>query len=249
LNKKFKMFFVIFIGLIIVASGSVFYLLKENQLLKETVNNQRTETKKIQKNFKKVDEANQNLIKENQELKEEIQKLIEAFNTTQKENRDKSSRGAVRPSRSGITPRFILTQTGNVDHSQQQSLFDNLDNGLYQSKKIEVFFDVDDYNSWPDLGEWYVSCYTATVGECDANPSITASGRLVTPDFTVAVDNDVWPFGTIFYFDGLGFGIADDTGPAIKGEHRADFLVGSKKFAFATSGNRKVRLVYEPPKK
>ena len=220
----------------------------DNQVLKETISNQQNKIITLQEGAKDLQSENKTLFKKNKELTEEIQKLIEAFNLQQQKNRDQSSRGTSRPSRSGITPRFTLTNIGKVDHYKQQTALNNLSDHLYQSKKIEVLFDVDDYNSWPDLGEWYVSCYTATVGECDANPSITASGKLVTPDFTVAVDNNIWPFGTIFYFENLGFGIAADTGPSIRGKNRADFLVGSKKFAYATTGNYKVRLVYEPNK-
>jgi 3D (Asp-Asp-Asp) domain-containing protein len=46
----------------------------------------------------------------------------------------------------------------------------------------------------------------------------TASGRMARPG-TVAVDPDVFPMGTTFYIPGYGWGIARDTGGAIKGRH------------------------------
>lgn len=245
MNKKSNIVSVVFLIITIVALISVLYFYKENQASKIIIKNQQVQ---MNSRLQIMDDENKELIQKNQKLIEENQKLIDAFNEKQRKIREQSSRGTSRPSRSGITPRFTLTNIGKVDHYKQQTALNNLSDHLYQSKKIEVLFDVDDYNSWPDLGEWYVSCYTATVGECDANPSITASGKLVTPDFTVAVDNNIWPFGTIFYFENLGFGIAADTGPNIRGKNRADFLVGSKKFAYATTGNYKVRLVYEPNK-
>lgn len=88
--------------------------------------------------------------------------------------------------------------------------------------------------------------YTATTEECDSTPSTTADGKLVTPGFTVAIDPKCWKYGTIFYFDGLGFGVAADCGGGIKGKNRADFLVVSKKFAYLISGNRHVWVVYTP---
>jgi 3D (Asp-Asp-Asp) domain-containing protein len=46
----------------------------------------------------------------------------------------------------------------------------------------------------------------------------TASGRMARPA-TVAVDPSVFPIGTRFYIPGYGWGIAEDTGGAIKGRH------------------------------
>lgn len=46
----------------------------------------------------------------------------------------------------------------------------------------------------------------------------TASGHMARPG-TVAVDPDLFPMGTKFYIPGYGFGIARDTGGAVKGRH------------------------------
>ncbi len=46
----------------------------------------------------------------------------------------------------------------------------------------------------------------------------TASGKMARPG-TVAVDPDLFPFGTKFYVPGYGMGIARDTGGDIKGRH------------------------------
>ncbi len=46
----------------------------------------------------------------------------------------------------------------------------------------------------------------------------TASGKMARPS-TVAVDLKLFPMGTKFYIPGYGWGIASDTGGAIKGHH------------------------------
>ena len=47
---------------------------------------------------------------------------------------------------------------------------------------------------------------------------MTASGHQARPG-TIAVDRKKYPMGTKFYIPGYGWGIAQDTGGAIKGEH------------------------------
>ena len=74
------------------------------------------------------------------------------------------------------------------------------------------------------VGEFYITCYAATLEQCGSTSGITASGRKVTADptcHTVAVDPAVIPLGSYLIIDlpeyeGVIFR-ADDTGSAING--------------------------------
>ena len=57
---------------------------------------------------------------------------------------------------------------------------------------------------------------------CGTGTGITASGRRVTPYVSCAVDPDVIPLGStimVEYNGGMVYLRADDTGPAVKGDH------------------------------
>jgi len=219
------------------------------KFLSETIvemNEKLKEYEGLQSKNEELSEKNEELIKENESLNNSIEQLTNDVNALNKTVSKAAQIGISRPDRVGVTPQFILSSRGSFDRIRNQDVLKNLSKGSYQYQQEEVSFDINDRNSWLDLGDWMVSLYTATVEECDSNPSFTASGSLVTPSFTVSVDKRYWKFGTIFYFEGLGFGIAADTGGAIKGKNRADFLVASKTFANLASGHRKVYLVYVP---
>ena len=74
------------------------------------------------------------------------------------------------------------------------------------------------------VGDFYITCYAATLEQCGSTSGITASGRKVTADptcHTVAVDPAVIPLGSYLIIDlpeyeGVIFR-ADDTGSAIDG--------------------------------
>ncbi len=55
----------------------------------------------------------------------------------------------------------------------------------------------------------------------------TATGTWPSPGFTVAVDPDVIPLGTMLYVEGYGYAKAEDTGGAIKG-NRIDIFLDTK---------------------
>lgn len=57
---------------------------------------------------------------------------------------------------------------------------------------------------------------------CGTGTGITASGRRVTPYVSCAVDTDIIPLGStimIEYYGEMVYLRADDTGPAVKGDH------------------------------
>lgn len=81
------------------------------------------------------------------------------------------------------------------------------------------------------LGVWEGTVYTATPEETDSEPSISASGKLVAPGYTIAVDPKHWKLGTKFYIEGIGVVQAEDTGSKVKGRNRFDLLVSDKNFA------------------
>jgi 3D (Asp-Asp-Asp) domain-containing protein len=88
------------------------------------------------------------------------------------------------------------------------------------------------------IGKFLGTAYTPSKEECGNDKGITNSGEPIIPGISIAIDNQYWPFGTVFYIKGLGYAIAMDTGSAIKGKYRFDFSVFDKKFAKAL-GSRK----------
>ena len=87
------------------------------------------------------------------------------------------------------------------------------------------------------LGEYKITAYCACKKCCgiwadsrpldgNGNPIVYgASGMVLIPDYSIAVDPDVIPYGTKVYIDGREY-IAHDTGGAIDG-NRIDFYMGS----------------------
>ena len=70
---------------------------------------------------------------------------------------------------------------------------------------------------------------------CGTGTGITASGRRVTPYVSCAVDTGIIPLGStimIEYNGGMAYLRADDTGPAVKGDH-IDIAVPTHDFAFS----------------
>ncbi len=81
------------------------------------------------------------------------------------------------------------------------------------------------------IGRFLGTAYTPSVEECGNDRGITKSGEPIIPGLTIAVDNNYWPFGTVFYIKGLGYAVAMDTGSGVKGKYRFDFAVLDKNFA------------------
>lgn len=76
---------------------------------------------------------------------------------------------------------------------------------------------------------------------------ITASGRRVEPNVTVAADTRYHPFGTYVDIDGVGRRRVDDTGPAIKGRDRFDVYMVDVDDAIAWGRRRVAYSVVSAP--
>lgn len=91
--------------------------------------------------------------------------------------------------------------------------------------------------------------FTATfyTPNCQGCTGITASGNPARPGVTIAVDPRYWRMGTVFYVEGLGVVVAEDTGGGIRGRDRIDVCVATTHEAI-TLGVKCLRywVLYEP---
>lgn len=71
------------------------------------------------------------------------------------------------------------------------------------------------------LGDFKITHYCVEQFEhvCGNGDNRTATGAIVTPGTTIAVDPSVVPYGSQVYVDGYGFRTAQDCGGAVKGRH------------------------------
>lgn len=76
-----------------------------------------------------------------------------------------------------------------------------------------------------------LSAYTASADECGKSDGITASGKMVTPNRTLACPKN-YAFGTKVHIEGMGEYTCEDRGGAIKG-NKFDIYVVTKSEAFA----------------
>ena len=67
---------------------------------------------------------------------------------------------------------------------------------------------------------------------------ITADGTKAIKGI-IAADTDYYPYGTIFFIPGYGFGVVHDTGSKIKGKYRLDLFFSSHEKAMEW-GNQKM---------
>lgn len=76
------------------------------------------------------------------------------------------------------------------------------------------------------LGNYLITHYCSERYKhiCGTGNGITATGTVVTPGRTIAVDPSVIPYGTTVYIEGYGFRVAEDCGGAINGR-RIDIAV------------------------
>ena len=69
----------------------------------------------------------------------------------------------------------------------------------------------------------------------------TASGTIVTPGRSVAVDPSVIPLGTKLYIDGFGYRVAEDTGGAVK-SNKIDINVETHEEALQLGKRKNVKV-------
>ncbi len=70
---------------------------------------------------------------------------------------------------------------------------------------------------------------------------ITATGTRAKPG-TIAADISVYPFGTVMYIPGYGYGRVEDVGSAIRGEHIDLYFTSHEKALKWGKKNRKVKI-------
>ncbi|MCF6287152.1 MAG: 3D domain-containing protein [Candidatus Hydrogenedentes bacterium] len=73
----------------------------------------------------------------------------------------------------------------------------------------------------------------------------TASGKMAKKHHTIAADTSLYPFGTVMYIPGYGYGVVEDRGGAIKGQH-IDLFFGSHEAALKWGKQRKKVQIWFP---
>jgi 3D (Asp-Asp-Asp) domain-containing protein len=87
------------------------------------------------------------------------------------------------------------------------------------------------------------SAYTAAADECGKSDGITASGKMVQANHTLACPRS-YKLGTRIAIEGMGTFVCEDRGGAIKGNH-FDIYMPTKKQAFAFGRRNLVANVIE----
>lgn len=87
------------------------------------------------------------------------------------------------------------------------------------------------------------SAYTAAADECGKSDGITASGKKVQANHTLACPKS-YQMGTKIEIDGMGTYVCEDRGGAIKGNH-FDIYMPTKQEAFAFGRQNLVAMVVE----
>lgn len=119
--------------------------------------------------------------------------------------------------------------------------------------RIEVEMEVTAYDSGPQSCGWKRNWYGRPVyayGPLKGKPKkvgITASGAMATFG-TLAADTKHYPFGTVMYIPGYGYGVVEDRGGAIKGPRRLDLWFQNRALALRW-GRQKVRVQVWVPNK
>jgi len=127
------------------------------------------------------------------------------------------------------TPESIFSRIASVNDNFISAIYfphtamDLITSGKYRPKNI---------SSLPS-GSFIVnaSAYTAAADECGKSDGITASGKRVQENRTLACPKQ-YKFGTKIEIDGMGTYVCEDRGGAIKANH-FDIYMQTKKQAFA----------------
>lgn len=109
------------------------------------------------------------------------------------------------------------------------------------------------YDSGPESCGWkrnWLGRPVYAYGPLKGKPKVvgqTASGAMATWG-TLAADTRHYPFGTVFYIPGYGYGIVEDRGGAIKGPNRLDLWFPSRAEALQWGRKTSHAYVWLPPK-
>lgn len=121
------------------------------------------------------------------------------------------------------------------------------------TKPIAVSMEVTGYDSGPISCEWRRDWLGRPVHTTGSNKGkrkkvgITASGTRAKHG-TVAADTRYYPFGTILYIPGYGYGRVEDRGGAIKGANRLDVWFPTEREALRWGRQKQVRVtVWKKP--
>lgn len=89
-----------------------------------------------------------------------------------------------------------------------------------------------------DAGEFLCTSYCTEKYPhiCGTGTGITASGEPVAAGLTVAADQDVFPFGTVLYIEGIGIRVVQDRGADIQGQHLDVAVAGTHEDALNWDG-------------
>ena len=121
------------------------------------------------------------------------------------------------------------------------------------ARRVTVRMEVTGYDSGPESCGWHRNWYGRPVysyGPMKGKPKKvgqTASGAIATHG-TVAADTSHYPFGTVLYIPGYGYGVVEDRGGDIKGPNRLDLWFPSAKEA-RKWGRKKVNVTVWLPEK
>lgn len=116
-----------------------------------------------------------------------------------------------------------------------------------KSEAQEVVMEVTGYDSGPKSCGWKRDWLGRPVYSSGPNKGkrkvvgITASGKRAKHG-TIAADTSIYPFGTIMYIPGYGYGIVEDRGGAIKGKNRIDLWFSSESKALKWGRQKNVRV-------
>jgi len=118
------------------------------------------------------------------------------------------------------------------------------------ARKIERLLEVTGYCKCGKCCNWRHTWYGKPVIASGPNKGkrkkvgITASGKKAKPG-TIAADTALYPFGTVMYIPGYGYGRVEDRGGAIKGQ-KIDLYFKSHKAALQWGRQRKRVTIWLP---
>ncbi|NLB69550.1 MAG: hypothetical protein GX804_07690 [Lentisphaerae bacterium] len=122
------------------------------------------------------------------------------------------------------------------------------------SRRRTVAMEITGYDSGPRSCGWKRDRFGRPVYAYGVNKGkpkkvgITASGTKAKRG-TIAADTRYYPFGTIMYVPGYGYGRVEDRGGAIKGPHRLDLWFPTEREALLWGRKKNIRVTVWLPEK